>query len=58
MTKLEYIKERLSDTKLREDLSKVVEDVDALIPQNEEDFLDIYSKVRTLSCRALCPICN
>lgn len=41
MTKLEYIKERLSNTKLREDLSKVVEDVDALIPQSEEDFLDI-----------------
>lgn len=41
MTKLEYIKERLSNTKLREDLSKVAEDVDALIPQSEEDFLDI-----------------
>ena len=41
MQKLEYIKERLSNTKLREDLSKVVEDVDALIPQSEEDFLDI-----------------
>ena len=41
MIKLKYIQERLSNTKLREDLSKVVEDVDALIPQSEEDFLDI-----------------
>ena len=41
MIKLKYIKERLSNTKLREDLSKVVEDVDALIPQSEEYFLDI-----------------
>ena len=41
MTKLQYIHERLSDTKLRSNLSKVVDDVDALIPQSEEDFDDI-----------------
>ena len=35
MTKLEFIKERLNDAKLRKDLSKVVADVDALIPQSE-----------------------
>ena len=41
MVKIKYIQERLSDTKLRDDLSKVVADVDALIPQSEEEFLDI-----------------
>ena len=41
MTKLEYINERMSDKKLREDLLKVVPDVDALIPQSENDFSDI-----------------
>ena len=41
MTKLEYIKERMSDKKLREDLLKVVPDVDALIPQSENEFSDI-----------------
>ena len=41
MTKLEYIKERMSDKKLREDLLKVVPDVDALIPQSEIEFSDI-----------------
>ena len=41
MVKIQYIQERLSDTKLRDDLSKVVADVDALIPQSEEEFLDI-----------------
>ena len=34
--KLQYIKSRLDDPKLRENLSKVVADVDALIPQSEE----------------------
>ena len=41
MVKIQYIQERLSDTKLRDDLSKVVADVDALIPQSEEEFLEI-----------------
>ena len=41
MTKIEYIKERLSDTKLHDDLSKVVTDIDALTPQGEEEFTDI-----------------
>ena len=38
MTKIEYILQRLSDAKFRKDLSSVVEDVDALIPSNEEEF--------------------
>ena len=38
MDKIEYIKMRLSDSKFRKDLSTVVEDVDALIPQSEEEF--------------------
>ena len=41
MVKIKYIQDRLSDTKLRDDLSKVVADVDALIPQSEEEFLEI-----------------
>ena len=41
MVKIQYIQERLSDTKLRDDLSKVVADVDVLIPQSEEEFLEI-----------------
>lgn len=41
MTKLEYIKERMSDKKLREDLLKVVPDVDALISQSKNEFSDI-----------------
>ena len=41
MTKLEYIKERMSDKKLREDFLKVVPDVDALIPQSENEFSKI-----------------
>lgn len=41
MVKIQYIQERLSDTKLRDDLSKVVADVDALIPQSEEEFLEV-----------------
>ena len=41
MTKLEFIQERLNDAKLRKDLSKVVADVDALIPQSEAEFAEI-----------------
>jgi hypothetical protein len=41
MFKSQYIQERLSDGKLRYDLSKVVADVDALIPQSEEEFSEI-----------------
>ena len=41
MVKIQYIQERLSDKKLRDDLSKVVADVDALIPQSEEAFSEI-----------------
>jgi hypothetical protein len=41
MTKLQYIQERLGDADLRANLSKVVNDVDALIPQSEEEFYDI-----------------
>ena len=41
MTKLQYIQERLGDADLRANLSKVVNDVDALIPQSEEEFAEI-----------------
>lgn len=41
MKKIQYIHERLSDAKLHSNLSKVVDDVDTLIPQSEEDFDDI-----------------
>ena len=41
MVKIKYILDRLSDTKLRNDLSKVVADVNALIPQSEEEFSEI-----------------
>ena len=41
MVKIQYIRERLSDTKLRDDLSKVVADVNALIPQSKEEFSEI-----------------
>ena len=41
MTKLQYIQERLGEAKLRAKLSEVVNDVDALIPQSEEEFYDI-----------------
>ena len=41
MNKIQYISDRLSDAKLRGDLSKVVADVDALIPQSEEEFAEI-----------------
>jgi predicted NAD-dependent protein-ADP-ribosyltransferase YbiA (DUF1768 family) len=38
MTQIEYILQRLSDAKFRKDLSYVVEDVEELVPSNEEDF--------------------
>ena len=38
MTQLEYIHERLSDAKLRSNLSQVVTDVETLIPQSEVEF--------------------
>ena len=41
MSKLRYIQERLLDTKLRENLAKVVPDVDALIPHAEEELAEI-----------------
>ena len=41
MTKLEYIQEKINDANLRNDLLKVVEDVDALIPLSENEFCDI-----------------
>lgn len=41
MNKLQYIQERLGDVDLRANLSNVVTDVDALIPQSEEEFADI-----------------
>ena len=48
MTKLEYIKERMSDKELREDLLKVVPDVDALIPQSENEFSDIQKLIAVI----------
>lgn len=41
MTKIQYIHERLCEAKIRDNLSKVVADVDALIPQSEAEFLEI-----------------
>ncbi len=41
MSKIQYIIARLSDTMLRDDLSDVVVNVDALIPQSEEEFSEI-----------------
>ena len=38
MNKLEYIRERLANSKFVNDLSKVVEDVEALLPSSEEEF--------------------
>lgn len=40
-SKLEYIRERLSDEKLRKNLSRVIKDIEALIPLSEEEFADI-----------------
>ena len=39
--KIEYIKNSLADAKLRKALAGVVTDVDALIPQSEEEFLEL-----------------
>ena len=41
MNKLEYIQSRLNDAKMRDDLSKVVNDVDSLIPQSEAEFEEV-----------------
>lgn len=41
MNKLQYIQELLLDAKLREALTEVVADVDALIPQSEEEFMEL-----------------
>lgn len=41
MNKLEYIQSRLNDAKMRDNLSKVVNDVDSLIPQSEAEFDEI-----------------
>lgn len=39
--KIEYIKSTLADAKLRKALAEVVTDVDALIPQSEEEFMEL-----------------
>ena len=41
MTKVEFIKQVLDNKKLRKALQEVVEDVDALIPQDESEFADL-----------------
>lgn len=41
MNKLEYIQSRLNDAKMRDNLSKVVNDVDSLIPQSEAEFEEV-----------------
>ena len=41
MTKVEFIKQELDNKKLRKALQEVVEDVDALIPQDESEFGDL-----------------
>ena len=41
MTKIQYIEDQLRDAKLRSSLSKVVADVDALMPQSEAEFSEI-----------------
>jgi hypothetical protein len=40
-TLIDYIKQEFTNKKLRKDLQEVVEDVDALIPQNESEFVDL-----------------
>lgn len=40
-TLIGYIKQELDDAKLRKTLLEVVEDVDALIPQNESESADV-----------------
>ncbi len=39
--RIEYIKSALEDAKLREALAEVVTDVDALIPQCEDEFMEL-----------------
>ena len=39
--KINYIKSSLADAKLRKALAEVVPDVDALIPQSEEEFMEL-----------------
>ena len=39
--RIEYIKSALEDAKLRKALAEVVTDVDALIPQSEEEFMEL-----------------
>ena len=39
--KIEFIKQLLSDEKLRSELQKVVSSVDALIPTSEEEFMEV-----------------
>lgn len=39
--KINYIKSSLADAKLRKALAEVVTDVDALIPQSEEEFMEL-----------------
>ena len=41
MNKLEYIQSKLNDAKMRDDLSKVVNDVDSLISQSEAEFEEV-----------------
>lgn len=41
MTKVEFIKQELDNKKLRKALQEVVENVDALIPQDESEFADL-----------------
>lgn len=41
ITKVEYINSALEYPKLREALAEVVTDVDALIPQNEDEFMEL-----------------
>lgn len=41
MNKLEYIQSRLNDARMRDNLSKVVNDVDSLISQSEAEFDEI-----------------
>ena len=41
MNKLEYIQSRLNDARMRDDLSKVVNDVDSLIPQSEAEIEEV-----------------
>ena len=41
MNKLEYIQSRLNDARMRDNLSKVVNDVDSLISQSEAEFEEV-----------------